>query len=336
MRKTWPWVTLFVLCAVGAATLATHDALASLSRSDAPPKLRLGPRFEAGQVVRYRLESATTTESHRSGIVNDPQGPSKLTVTWSATVRMEVLAAGRDAKGQPDGSLRLRTTYEKSAANTTSDTFDPEADGIEKQYRSLEGQAFEFTLDAPGHVTNMTGFEGAAGQGSAAVAMRAWVGQLASTAGAPREGIAVGQTWVSEQAVPSSPLAGLIWRSHSEYVRNESCKPANPSGAADPLAKETCAVLLTKLGLAGSRGPGHDATPDSYKKQHMRTSGAWTGAGSSLSYVSLSTGHLVSVTQSSNEQMDFTVRSLVEERNLHYQGSVQSHTQIELVAADSK
>jgi hypothetical protein len=336
MRKTCPWVTLFALCAVVVAALATHDVMAGPPRSDASPKLRLGPRFEAGQVIRYRLESGTSTESHRSGIVNDPQGPSKLTVTWSAVVRMEVLAAGHDAKGQPDGSLRLRTTYEKSAANTASDTFDPEADRIEAQYRNLEGQAFEFTLDAPGHVTNMTGFEGAAGQDSVVAAMRAWVGQLASTAGAPREGVVVGQTWASQQAVPASPLAGLIWRSHSEYVRNEPCKPANAPGAADPLVKETCAVLLTKLNLAGSRGPGYDATPDSYGKQHMRTSGTWTGTGSSLSYISLGRGHLVSVTQSSNEQMDFTVRSLVEGRNLHYQGSVQSRTQLELVAVDSK
>lgn len=322
-----------MLCLMAFAWTAVLSGWTAPLAPDVSKKLRLGPRFETGQVIRYRLESATTTVSHRSGIVNDPQGPSKLTVNWSATVRMEVLAAARDASGAGDSAVRIRTTYEKSSATSTADSYDPETDRVEAQYRNLEGQSFEFMLDGAGNVTHMSGFEESAGDSSTA-AMHAWVGQLAASAGAPRDGIVVGQSWSSEQPVPASPLAGLIWRSHSEYARNEPCKPSpSPSAGA---ASETCAVLVTKLDLAGSRGPEHDATPEVYKKQNLRTFGTWTGTGSSLSSISLRTGGLVSVTQSSTEHMDFTVKSADGGRTIHYQGSVQSHMQLERVSTTTK
>ena len=137
----------------------------------------------------------------------------------------------------------------------------------------------------------MSGFEESAGDSSTA-AMHAWVGQLAAGAGAPRDGIVVGQTWSSEQPVPASPSAGLIWRSHSEYARNEPCKPLTGVAAAWT-ASETCAVSAdeARLGVA-LRGPEHDATPEVYKKQNLRTSGTWTGTGSSLSSISLRTGRV--------------------------------------------
>ncbi len=60
------------------------------------------------------------------------------------------------------------------------------------------------------------------------------------------------------------PLAGLVWRTETEYQRNEPCRPANPDlpttdSAAESSARsesnvnaetsETCAVLLTNLSL---------------------------------------------------------------------------------------
>jgi hypothetical protein len=322
-------------CLTILACTAALGGWAAAVAPDVSKKLHLGPRFETGQVIRYRLESSTTTVSHHSGIVNDPQGPSKLTVNWSATVRMEVLAAAQDSSGMGDSSVRIRTTYEKSSATSTADTYDPETERVEAQYRNLEGQSFEFMLDGSGNVMHMSGFQESAGDSSTA-AMHAWVGQLAAGAGAPRDGIVVGQTWSSEQPVPASPLAGLIWRSHSEYARNEPCKPLTGAAAPAPTTSETCAVLLTNLDLGGSRGPEHDATPEVYKKQSLRTSGTWTGTGSSLSSISLRTGGLVSVTQSSAEHMDFTVKSEDGGRTIHYQGSVQSHMQLEQVSPSAK
>jgi hypothetical protein len=292
-------------------------------------RLVLTPKYAPGQVIRYQLENTTTTESHRGGAVRDPQGSGTLSVNWSAIVRMDVLSMVKDAQGQPTGSVRMRSKYEKSVAKAASGSYDPEVEGLEEQYRALEGKTFEFTLDAAGNVSDVKGFEGVEGK-AGAEQVKKWLGQLSATAAAPSGGIIVGQTWSSEQPILTAPLAGLVWRSHSTYLRNEPCQPANSAGAAGASAGETCAVILTKLDLAPQK-PGRDATPEDYRKRGLRTAGTWEGTGDSLSYISLRTGHLISVTQSSSEQMDFTVSSVEGEDRLNYQGSVKSHSHLALL-----
>ncbi|MGH9594868.1 MAG: hypothetical protein ACRD5L_17385, partial [Bryobacteraceae bacterium] len=232
--------------------------------------------------------------------------------------------------GKPTGKVRLRTTYEKSVANASSDSYDPDAEGAEAQYRELEGHSFEFTIDAAGDVTDVKGFEDADGQGGGAEAARAWLRQFASVSAIPGGGVSIGQTWSTEQAVVSAPLAGISWRSRSSYERNEPCQPVNVAGRGEAMAGKTCAVILTKLVLTGPR-PDREATPENLKKQGYRSAGTWNGDGDSLSYVSIETGQVVSVTQSSNEQMDFTVGTPDGQRVLHYEGAVHSHTQISLL-----
>ncbi|HEV3221156.1 MAG TPA: hypothetical protein VGZ48_15425 [Candidatus Acidoferrales bacterium] len=300
------------------------------SGSSSGERLSLTPHYAEGQVIRYQFENTVTSEQHRSGAVSDPQGGGKLTLRWSAIVRMEVLWVGKDAKGQPDGSVRIRSVYEKSAATATSDTYDPAAAGIEAQYAALEGKTIEFAVDAAGHVTDIKGAENAGVQGGAD-AMRAWVGQFSGGAGAPHGGVTIGETWTVEQPIETAPLAGLVWRIHATYLRNESCLPAKIEGDQNPAAGETCAVILTKLEMTGSRA-GHDATPESYKKQGLKTEGTWSGTGDNLSYISLKSGLLVSVTQTSAEQMDFTVSSQTGEDRKVFQGAVQSRTQLALMA----
>jgi hypothetical protein len=336
------------------ALLSGIAASASLMRLDArsaqqPPgesnhniagsarRVILSPKYLPGQVARYQLETTTTTESHRGGAVHDPQGPGKLTIKWTAITRMEVLSGGKDATGKPDGSVRLRSTYEKSIATTESNAYDPEADTIEAQYRELEGKSFEFTLDSAGKVTDVEGIQGLepGGKASQADTLRAWLGQFSSASSGPKEGIAVGQTWSGEQPVASAPLANLVWHTRSTYLRNEPCQAAKSAGAASPAAGETCAVILAKLVLSGSR-PGHDATPEDYRKRGLRTEGTWTGSGDSLSYVSVATGRLVSVTQTSSEQMDFTVTNTEGENRMVYQGAVQSRSQLALLPSSKQ
>jgi hypothetical protein len=66
----------------------------------------------------------------------------------------------------------------------------------------------------------------------------------------------------------------------------------------------------------------------------LTAAGTWTGEGDTLSYVSISSGRLVSVTQSSSEQMDFTVTHDTGDR-MTYKGSVQSHSQLALLPPTS-
>jgi hypothetical protein len=329
-NRAFSIVTFLCVIPASALLLSLSFWVSAHAQRPAGQRLSLAPRYEPGQVIRYQLETTITNQAHHSGAVKDPQAPGKLTMNWSAITRMEVLSVGNDAQGKPDGSVRLRSTYEKSAATATSDTFDPEAQSLEDQYRALEGKSFEFALDATGRVTEIKGLEAIGEKGNSSDALRAWLSQISSASGAPPGGVDVGQTWTTQQPVESAPLAGLMWEGRSTYTRNEPCQPANKAGDANAMAGETCAVILAKLSLTGLK-PGHDPTPERYRKLGLRTTGAWAGEGDSLSYVSLRTGRLVSVTQTSREEMNFTVTTDAGENRVSYQGSVQSHSQLALL-----
>lgn len=298
-------------------------------------KLQVVPRYAPGEVVRYAIESNTRTQSRRGGMVSDPQGPSTLNVKWSAIVRTEVLnVPPSDAKSA--AVLRMRTTFEKSAAESASDTYDPSADALEAQYREMEGKSFEYSMDPTGHLTDVSGLEGVSMKQGTSNAMQEFLSEMTAAGGAPKEGISVGQSWPAERPVPNSPLEGTVWKGQSSYLRNEPCDPAKAPGAPSSPAAESCAVLMTKLTLANLRPAGKDATPENLKKMGMRTSGTWTGSGESLTYISLKTGRLVSVTQNSNEEMDFTMSSADAGSNIHYQGTVASKMQMSLLTAAAK
>src|SRR5277367_4918538 len=66
----------------------------SQSHSQAAGVLRvqLRPRLVPGVTMRYQIEVESTSDTTHGGVVKDPQGPSRLIVTWNATVRMEVLS----------------------------------------------------------------------------------------------------------------------------------------------------------------------------------------------------------------------------------------------------
>jgi hypothetical protein len=302
------------------------------------PPVSLSPRFIPGQAFRYEMEFETTTETTRSGIASDPQGPSKLVVDWNATVRIEVLPADADTPG----GIRMRTTYEKSAASVRSDTFDPEAGETSERYQKLEGKVIEFTLDAGGKIRAVSGLEGFDDSEKAAQSAREWVAQLSASAGAPPGGVSVGQTWSSEQPADSLPIAGLVWRTDSEYVRNEACHPPNPDvptasghaeSAANPPAGSDCAVILANLNLVRSKAI-RDPTPPEFRKNGLKSAGKWNGSAQSLLYVSLATGMVVSATQTGTEEMDVTLTSS-RNTSMRYSGTITSRSQVALAVDDA-
>jgi hypothetical protein len=302
------------------------------------PRVSLTPRFVPGQTFRYEMEFETTTETSRSGLASDPQGPSSLVVDWNATVRLEILSPDATTPG----GIRLRTTYEKSTGSVRSDTFDPAATQTSEQYKKLEGKVIEFTLDADGKVKYISGIEGIVDSEKAAQSAREWVAQLSASSGAPPGGVSVGQTWSSEQAADSLPIAGMVWHTDSQYLRNESCHLPNPDvptapGVADSAANSQpamdCAVILANLSLVRSKA-ARDPTPADLRKDGVQSAGKWNGSAQSLLYVSLASGMVVSVTQSGTEQMDVTLTS---NRNtsMHYAGTISSRSQVALVADDA-
>jgi hypothetical protein len=253
----------------------------------------------------------------------------------------EVLGVASDASVHPSrpsaagagGQTRLRTTYEKSVATARSDTFDPEGATIEEQYRKLEGRTIQFTLDAQGKVSEVEGLAEILADEKAARAAREWLAQLAMGASFPKEGIVPGQKWSSEQPAPSAPIAGVFWRTESTYLRNERCRPATGTGAvaaAGPFPEEACAVILTRLEITQPRAL-RDPTPEEYRQHGLRTTGKWSGSGESLSYVSLCSGWVVSITKSGTEEMDVTVSAADGESMVRYAGRVRTQSQVTLL-----
>jgi hypothetical protein len=301
------------------------------------PRVSLTPRFVPGQTFRYEMEFETTTDTSRSGLASDPQGPSSVIVDWNATVRIEVLPA--DA-GTP-GGIRLRTTYEKSAASIRSDSFDPSASDTSQQYHSLEGKVIEFTLDAGGEVKYVSGLEGMSDSEKGAQSARQWIAQLGASAGAPPGGVSVGQSWSSEQPADSLPIAGMVWRTDSEYLRTEACHPANPDipvapavdSPANSQSATDCAVILANLNLVRSKSV-RDSTPSEFRKNGVQSAGKWSGSAQSLLYVSLASGLVVSVTQTGTEEMDVTLTSNHGNTSMRYAGTISTRSQVALVADD--
>jgi hypothetical protein len=341
MRGTIVLLALLLLShATGAQKKAPEIIPAKPQKNNtatSPPRVSLSPRFSVGQAFRYAMEFETTTATSQSGLAKDPQGPSKLVITWDATILLEVLPT----EASTPGSVRLRTTYEKSTAHVTSDTFDPVAAATQDQYQKLEGKVVEFNLDASGKVISVSGLTGIVDGEKAVQAAREWIAQLGTGSGAPAGGVTVGQKWSSEQPAASLPVAGMVWRTESEYLRDEICHPPNPEAApapssaespANPEPPETCAVILTRLNLIRPK-PVRNPTPEEYRKNGMQTAGKWDGSAESLSYISLRTGLAVSVTQTGTEEMDVT---LTTEHNasMRYAGTILSRSQVALLADD--
>lgn len=340
-----------------AGALLAHCAGASLRAQthpkspDTQPRIDLKPKLVPGQVLRYQVQLQTVTDTKRTGAVSDPEGPSRLAVTWDATIKLEVLGVAAASAGSPqapsessggrraDGGsgaaggaakpLRIRTTYEHSAASVKSDSPDPEAEQIQQSYSRLEGQVIEFTLGTDGHVSDVHGLEGIIDDEKVRQGAQQWMAQVSGPAVAS-QAVTLGQTWNSAQPANSMPLAGMIWRSNSTYLRNESCEPAESGGSR--ASSEFCAVILTRQSVLPQKKQ-RDPTPEDYRRNGLRTSGVWSGSGESLSYVSLQTHLAVSVTQNSSQQIDFTVTNSAG-RSIRYAGSIETHSRVELLPTD--
>ena len=324
--------------------------------SESVPRTSLKPKLQVGDVMRYRIELQTTSQTTHTGAVLDPQGPSKLVVTWDAIVRLEVMNAPDAANTSTPadapisaktaatiaqqrgnaipggvGPVRIRTTYEKSLATIQSDTPDPAAAGIEQQYAQLDGRSIEFTLGSDGRISDIRGLEDIVAGENARSAAEQWLAQLSGNASAPAKGIVPGESWGSQQVASSIPLAGLIWRTDSSYLRNEACQAANPAGNNMVAGGESCALILSRLALVSGRS-AHDATPEEYRHKGLHTKGAWTGEGESLSYISLKSGWVVSVTQTGTEKMDVSISNTAG-FSVRYAGTVRTHSQLSLLPA---
>jgi len=97
------------------------------------------------------------------------------------------------------------------------------------------------------------------------------------------------------------------------------------------VAGESCAVILARLDLVTPHA-AKDPTPGAYRRNGLRSAGRWTGTEQSLTYVSLESGWVVSVTQTGSQQMDVTIAHAPNEA-VHYSGTVTTRSQLQLLSS---
>ena len=344
---------VFFLVAIAAAP--------SARRAAANARIHFTPHFTAGQVFHYSVQMHIDGVSHSSGPVVDPEGPTKTGESVDVVLRLQVLKVfGTPAA---PGPARIRVTYETAAANSTSDSYDADTAAIADQYKKLQGQSIEFTLEPTGKIIDVNGLQGLLDDQSRSAIVNQWLSQLTLGASVPKKGIAIGEKWSSEQAIDNVPLAGLAWHVESTYVRDEPCpavRPEPPVGAvAQPVTPsavpDECAVILTRSEITGAPAPRpgqplaksgqhtdqptnespneeKDRTPEIFRKNGLRTFGEWTGSGDGLTSISLRTGMVVSVTQTAATHMDFTIMTTTAHNRMRYAGDTKSQSQILLVS----
>jgi hypothetical protein len=83
------------------------------------------------------------------------------------------------------------------------------------------------------------------------------------------------------------------------------------------------------------KSSGKDATPESYRKEGLKTSGHSASHGETLVYISLRTGCTVSVTQSGDEEMDLTILHNDGGPPLRYASRAKTETRILLLPSSS-
>lgn len=304
----------------------------------ASQRVHLTPNFTMGESFRYHIESRTTTTGTTTTPIVNPEASSQLKQVADLEVRLDVVGLQPAANGAP-GAARLRATYEKASATTQTDAYDPAAAALDAQYNNLQGHSVEFTIEADGKISHITGLDEVVSNPAAAAAVRAWINGFSPSANLPLEGIVIGQKWSAERPLDNTPLANLLWRTASSYVLDEPCElpVESTSGARNPGAAKAaspvprCAVILTSFDILRRGSANADATPEDYRHNGLRTSGTWTGKGESLDTISLQSGMLLRSTQTSAQKMDFEIVSALSGSKIHYAGQVETQSEITLV-----
>jgi len=321
-------LTAWACCLASIATLMLARPFAVIGNA-ASPRIHLTPNFTMGESFRYHIESRTTTTGTTTTPIANPEAASQLKQVADLEVRLDVVGVQPASSGTP-GAARLRATYEKASAATETDAYDPAAAALDAQYNNLQGRSVEFTIEADGKISRITGLDEAVSNPSAAAALRAWINGFSPSANLPAEGIAIGQKWEAEHPLENTPLANLLWRTASSYLRDEPCQlPGQSTALASP--GPVCAVILTSFDILRHGSASADATPEDYRHNGLRTSGTWTGKGQSLDSISLQTGMLLRSTQSSAQKMDFEIVSALSGSKMHYAGEVEAQSEVTLM-----
>ncbi len=318
--------TPFSICAIVLLALAGFAARPAHTANE---KIRIAPHFAAGQSFYYRVETHSSTTGKITTPIENPEGASKTSQAVTLLVKLDVVGASQALPGTQQ--IRFRATYEQASAESEADAFNPNAPSIGDQYKRVEGQTLEFTLQPNGGLTDFNGLADSFPKLSATDAVIAWAGSLATGGRVPQEGVSIGQKWNNERQLEGMPLTGILWRSESTYSREDVCGPAANATAPGvaPGGSKDCAMILTHFEISRH---GSDAAPEEFRRNGLRTSGTWNGSGESLDAISLATGYLESSTQTSTQNIDYEIISAASGSSIHRVSKVEAQTEIRRLA----
>ncbi len=322
-------LSLLAMCAA-AATAAAQTS--HRSKGGEPQRLRLYPKFQTGQTMYYQMDFRSRTSGSSEGLIANPEASKEQEVSVSALVRLDILSVKPGASPESRAWVQLRTTYMNVASTIRMDVPDPQADQLRDQIQHLEKKSLEFTIGADGHVSEIHGLEDIFAEQQPA--LRDWLTRIGFTASIPHDGIYSGMKWSTELPQNAAlPLTGVVWKVQSTYLRNEPCHAVKltPEGTTVQVPNpESCAVILSEMTL-GESGKQSDRTPPEFREKNLRTDGRVSGKGESLTYISLETGLVVSVTQTSRQDMDVSISSAAGGSRIRYAGTVETQSQLSLV-----
>jgi hypothetical protein len=321
----WPLAEPFLVRFPLVVTLLVFAALAGV----ASQRVRLTPHFLSGQTLRYQIDSRDVTTGQTTAPIANPEGGSHSTQTIHMLIRLDVIAADTSIPG----AVRIRATCEKSGAQSQGDALDLGAADADEHYNRMEGHSLDFVLQPSGQVTGVQGADPFFADRSSAADLLSWLGKV-SYGNVPRTGVSIGEKWKTERPLADLPLSGLTWRTDSTYLRNEPCSSGIPSGQSSPPAPSgggECAVFVTHFQIFRRGSATADATPEDYRRNGLRTSGKWSGSGESSDSIALSSGLLVSSTQTSIQDLDYQITGSATKSTLHQRGTTESHSLITLL-----
>jgi hypothetical protein len=308
--------------------------LASLASARTEQRLHFAPRLSKGLVLRYRIETNTSSDEHTVTPIVDPEGASQYKQSTSLVLRIEVLDV--PSPQAPAQSIHLRATFERADSGSTANSYAPEAAALDDAIQKLQGQSFDFSLDPANKMVDVRGLDQIAPDREVAGRLLSWAHVLFAPVDLPTGGVSIGQKWTSERQLDGMPLTGLSWRNDSTYLHNEPCPTQATAKGASAAHQGDCAVLLTRFNISRHGSSRSDATPEAYLRSGLRTSGSWTGSGESLESISLVTGFLVSSTQTATQNMDYQIWSASSGSRIHHSGHSTTQTEITLLSAEPK
>jgi hypothetical protein len=313
------------ISSITALSLATASFAAACGAKGA--RLVLTPKFTTGEALVYQMEMQTTTAGKTVTAIMNNEGASEAALKVGMRERLEVLSVAAQ-----DDSVRFRLTWDESHADVISDALDPTTGDPAAPFRQLQGQSVEFTLSPNGALSNFKGLEDVLPGGMPPPESVAWIVSLAAASEFPPGGIEIGQRWKAERPIAGAPLADLFWTTESTYDHNENCAPLGTAALKAPQSDQQCAVIVSQMSISRHGGSRSDQTPPDYLHNGLRTAGTWTGTGQEMGSIAIQTGLLMSATETSSQNMDYTITSASSGSSIHYTAKVQSQTGITLVA----